>query len=122
MTEIDFGILDSDVARAKALQLPEPYKISRTPGSFRVEPFVEDLPLMDGVIYDTNSTQAVAYDRSWKTKVVAFDLQDLRNFEELKFYDGALRAPANSEKYLKHMYGGGSGEQVRKGWGGAVPK
>ena len=99
----DFGILDSDVPRAKNLPrlLPFPYKFVWSPGKFHLEPFVEGWPLMDGIIYQTNQSEQVAYDR----KIAAFALKDLINFEELKFYDGFLRAPANSPKYLKQMYG-----------------
>jgi len=103
----DFGILDSDVPSLKALRLPDPYTVvwlSET--SWRIQPFVEGWPLMDCVVYTTNVSEQVAIDGSWgKKKRVALDLLDLQFFDELEFYDGVLRAPANSTKYLKHMYG-----------------
>lgn len=103
----DFSILDSDVPRAKQLlrRLPSPYRMVWKPGSFLIEPFVEGWPLMDGAILETNLSEQVVYDRSWKPEVVAYDLADVQNYEELNFYDGILRAPANSPRYLRHTYG-----------------
>ena len=105
----DFAVLDSDIPRLKALTLPPPYKIvwKSSDTLFRLEPFVEGWPLVDGVVYKTNSTYGTMQDvsSSMKHLNIKFDLLDFQRFEELPFYTGFLRAPANSERYLKQMYG-----------------
>ena len=103
----DFAVLDSDVHRLKTLQLPTPYKFVWKPNTFRLEPLVEGWPLMDGVIYESNLSASVAYDRVSKSMIteVVFDLKDMQHYQELNFYDGKLRAPANALTYLKRMYG-----------------
>ena len=105
----DFAVLDSDVPRLKALTLPSPYRIvwKSSDTRFRLEPFVEGWPVVDGVVYKTNSTYGTVEDVSsaMKRLNIKFDLLDFQRFEELPFYDGFLRAPANSERYLKQMYG-----------------
>jgi len=105
----DFAVLDSDVPRLKALTLPSPYRIvwKSSDTLFHLEPFVEGWPLVDGVVYKTNSTYATVKDVSSSMKYlnIEFDFLDFQRFEELPFYDGFLRAPANSELYLKRLYG-----------------
>jgi hypothetical protein len=105
----DFAVLDSDVPRLKALTLPSPYRVvwKSSDTLFHLEPFVEGWPVVDGVVYKTNSNYGTVKDVSSSMKYlnIEYDLLDFQRFEELPFYDGFLRAPANSERYLKQMYG-----------------
>ena len=53
----DFAVLESDVPRLKALTLPSPYRVVWKSSNtlFHLEPFVEGWPVVDRVVYKTNS-------------------------------------------------------------------
>ena len=102
----DFAILDSDVLRFKQIQLPAPFKMvfNEPHTHFQIVPRVQGWPLVDGVVYQTNNRAQDVVDVS-RAERFSFAVGDMTNFEELPFYDGFLRAPANSATYLLHRYG-----------------
>ena len=96
-------ILDSDVPRAKTVATVSLQNCMALRIKFlSFGTIAEGWPLMDGVVYKTNVSEQLVYDTVGK---VTFDMEDVMNFEELRFYDGVLRAPANSSRYLKARYG-----------------